>query len=246
MAQQAYAQAFQAGDAGTAWDKVVYSRASYDTFIWELQQPRLLSVARHVAAASPGARMLDFACGTGRVLAAIEPFAQEAVGLDISPAMLAAARSKVQRATVLCGNILDSPDLLGADFDMITAFRFFLNTEPSLRLPIMKALAQRLRGPESRLVFNVHGNTSSVLGLYRVARPLAKNRNARTMSYTETKRLAEDAGLKVEACYGYGLTPRRLYSTPLGPLLRRIDTWAASQQPLARLTRDLLFICRPC
>ena len=43
-------------------------------------------------------QLLDFACGTGRVLACVEPLARTVDGIDISENMVAVARKRCQRA----------------------------------------------------------------------------------------------------------------------------------------------------
>jgi SAM-dependent methyltransferase len=52
----------------------------------------------------PGDRVLDVGCGTGALLEAIVAAGGAAVGVDISPAMVEAARARVPDATVLLGD----------------------------------------------------------------------------------------------------------------------------------------------
>ena len=56
--------------APDAWDRVVYAPGTYDSFIWSLQREIVVALASGLAARRPSIAYLDFACGTGRVLAA--------------------------------------------------------------------------------------------------------------------------------------------------------------------------------
>jgi demethylmenaquinone methyltransferase/2-methoxy-6-polyprenyl-1,4-benzoquinol methylase/ArsR family transcriptional regulator len=53
-----------------------------------------------MARAKPVHRLIDCGAGTGRMLELLAPFAQEAIGVDLSPAMLSVARAKLDRAGV--------------------------------------------------------------------------------------------------------------------------------------------------
>jgi hypothetical protein len=53
------------------------------------------------------------------------------------------------------------------------------------------------------------------------------------------------AGLEIEAFYGFGLAPHRLYRTPLAPVVKRFDRWSVGNPVLRWISHDLLFVCRP-
>ena len=244
-----YDQEFQAADSGKTWDAVVYGYNTYDSFIWDLQREKLLPMFSAMFADNPTLKYLDFACGTGRFLCAFEHMAGQAVGIDISADMLDVARTKVRRAELRQGDILQNTGLADFDYDVITAFRFFLNTEPVTRCAVMQSLARRINHINGRLVFNIHGNASSILRVKSVLATKNPSQMARytgsvTMSLGETYDLVERSGMEVESWYGFGLCPRRLYSTPFRPLVRALDRWAAGVPALRRFSRDLLFVCR--
>src|SRR5690606_20565394 len=130
------------------YDAKLFSPGSFDAAIWEREQ-RLIDeiVGKHVPRRQT---YLDFACGTGRVLAHVEPYFESAVGLDISDTMLAAASSRVKAATLVQGDATTDPAVLhGSRFDFITAFRFFLNAQPALRDDAMAFFASALRDRDS-------------------------------------------------------------------------------------------------
>ena len=50
--------------------------------------------------------------------------------IDVSPDMLALAGARCPRARLIRGDVTTTPGLAPGPFDLITAFRFFLNAEP--------------------------------------------------------------------------------------------------------------------
>jgi len=245
MTTSQYANLHRADWVPNYYDEVIYDPAGYDTFIWTIQRRLVQAIVGRLARGRQRFKYLDFATGTGRIISTIEHLTTEAVGLDISEHMLAFARRRTNGNTPLkVGDILDQPDIVDADFDLITAFRFFLNTEPELRLRVMRALAQRLAGPSSRLIFNVHGNAWSSVAFKSMYQQFRGWGPANRMSYTQIRQLVEDAGLRIETFYGFGLAPHRLYRTPLAPLAKWIDRSLAGKTPLRWISHDLVFVCR--
>jgi hypothetical protein len=168
----------------------------------------------------------------------------ESIGLDISPQMAAFADAKTRRSRIVVGDILQTPDL-GSGFDAITAFRFFLNTEPDMRTRVMHALAARLESSASRLIFNVHMNKHSTYRVRSAYLRLRGQGGLNTLTFGEARRLVEDAGLEVETLLGFGLWPEAVYQhARLGPVVKWLDRRAAGDTPLRWVSHDLLFVCR--
>ncbi|MBA2456447.1 MAG: class I SAM-dependent methyltransferase [Nocardioidaceae bacterium] len=74
--------------------------------------------------ASPGARVLDAGCGSGRVTLELHRRGYEVVGVDVDPSMLRAARRAAPELTFLEGDLagLDAlDDRLGGTFDLVVA-----------------------------------------------------------------------------------------------------------------------------
>lgn len=74
-----------------------------------------------LAAIKPGETVYDLGCGDGRILiAAVEKFKAKAIGIEISPKVVAEARSRIKKAgvgdkaQVIQGDLLQT-DLTGAD-----------------------------------------------------------------------------------------------------------------------------------
>src|SRR5262249_23544285 len=139
-----------------------------------------------------------------------------------------------------------------ARYDLITAFRFVLNAEPALRAAAMKALAARLRGPESRLVFNNHGHLWSAKLLLRPRHALRRlgrgwQPEGNYMTARQARTLAAGAGLVIEQSLGSAhLSPRiakLLPAAAVAGLERRLSRsrllgrFGSHQMYVARLAR---------
>ena len=108
----------------------------------------------------------------------------------------------------------------------------------------MASLARRLRGPDSRLVFNIHGNATSSLALTSMYRRLRGWGPAWLMSHREVRSLVEGSGLQIVERVGFGLWPHRLYRTPIGPALRAADRLALGNRFLRSVSHDVIYVCR--
>ncbi len=109
------------------------------------------------------AKLLDFACGTGRILSVVEDKVASSDGVDISEEMAMLAKGKCSRSNISVGNIVTNPDLANADYGIVTSFRFLLNTDPLTREQVLIELRKRLANSKGVLIVNVHGNRSSLV-----------------------------------------------------------------------------------
>src|SRR5687767_532003 len=221
------------------YDAKLFAPGSFDAAMWERE--RLLIdrvVQQHVPRRGS---YLDFACGTGRVLSYVEPHFRAAVGLDISDTMLAVARERVPDATLVQADATRNPAALQhRRFDFVTAFRFFLNAQPSLRDAAMAFLVTTLRDESSRLLFNVHGNRHSTRALLAAKAMITREQFA-SMSVRDSIELAARHGLEVVEWYGIGSYDKSLLR--LMPM--RAWRWAEAVAPLPkRCNVYLYFLCR--
>jgi len=221
------------------YDAIIYNDDSYDAFIWSLQRPDIRSRVAALRDARGPLRYLDFACGTGRVLTALEDLTQEATGMDLAPPMAELARQK-SGATVLVGDVIDPAQRPEGQFDLITAFRFFLNVDEATRTGVMGALATMLRPDGGVLIFNMHANARSTASLVRW-RPDA-SRSANLMRISDVHDLVHRSGLKVVGQLGYGLSPRSLYHGKLARSVRALDRRCAGER-FSAISHDVVFIC---
>ena len=208
-----YARAFCDPAAASSYERF-YVRGTSDEAIWSIEQEFLADFFERNRSNWPACSYLDFACGTGRVISFMEDRVTTSRGIDVSPEMLKIAASKVHRSELICTDITKAAPP-GA-YDLITAFRFFLNAEPDLRLIIMKALASQLRDEKSRLIFNNHGNPFSYKA---VAWPVHRFRqliNGRKpagnyLTDADVRALLAAANLEVVEQTGYGVISPKLF-----------------------------------
>jgi len=247
----AYANRFQDPKAVAAYDAKEYGAGSYSSRMWELQRPVVLDLIRQFREQSKRPlNLLDFACGTGRVLSCLEPLAESIDGVDISEEMVAVARKHCRKAALRVGNVVTQPELLGKNYDVITAFRFLLNVEPAVRRSVLKRLREVIRQPEGLLIVNVHGNSRSLRHpaiVWRRWRERSRPSDAmlNEMSPNETRALLRECGFEVVQQFGFGIMPPTLYRTPLQGLAGAVDRALAGDNACRNCSIDLLFICRP-
>jgi predicted TPR repeat methyltransferase len=205
--QTDYRLSHTAPDYGTGYHRM-FSDAPYRKYIWETEK-RILNelLARYFDKRIEN--YLDFACGTGRILTHIEPHARQSVGLDLSDSMLEVAAQGVSTSSLLKGDITSEPLLQDERFDLITAFRFFLNAQPQLRDEVMRELAARL-ADTGYLVFNIHNNTYSLTNaisvLYTAVR-YRKRAEFNQMSVAEVRALTAKHGLNIVQIVPYATYP---------------------------------------
>jgi len=246
-----YSTRFQEKDAVEAYEAGEYGMESYSTFIWQLQRPVLEGILKDFRRRHSGpVRLLDFACGTGRVLAALEPLVDSAEGIDISKNMVAVARMRCSKARLVTGDVLAQPALLPDACEIISCFRFVLNAEPELRAGILRRLREVLRPPHGLLLVNVHGNSHSlrhpaILWRRRRRRVASENTMLNEMSTGEAERLLVESGFEIVHRFGFGIMPPMLYRTPLRLLTHAVDRWLCGENWLSQWSIDLLFVCRP-
>ena len=184
---------------------------------------------------------LDFACGTGRILAFLGGRTKSSVGVDLSAAMLALARSSNTNAELLEAD-LTKDDVLGSrKFNLITAFRFFPNAQPALRREALKVLVDHLDA-DGNIVFNNHMNTASTI--YRLARLLGRG-GYEGMSMVEVRALVAEHDLEIVRTYHSCVLPATDKHMLLPqPILWAIE-WVLSRIPLFRnLGKNLVFVCK--
>jgi predicted TPR repeat methyltransferase len=230
------------GSWSDGYDDKLFSPGSYDFHVWQ-QEKRLLTelIGKWVHRRH---RYLDFACGTGRILAHVEPHFAMSVGLDISWSMLTQARSKIRNAILVCGDATRVPELLSGTFDCITAWRFFLNAQPELREQAMAFLASKLASAESVLMFNVHGNRHSSR-CFMIALNRLRGQRHNTMSFAEVQELVERHGLEIVEWHGVNFLDKAFYNCMPNGLWRIIETLLSPLKKwLDKFSVYFVFVCR--
>ncbi|UVK44035.1 class I SAM-dependent methyltransferase [Mesorhizobium sp. AR07] len=178
--------------------------SGYYGALWEkIERSLVLDVLRPMGGA--GRTCLDFACGTGRITNIAAELFGEVVGVDVSESMLACAQVP---QNVRLRHIDMTTQPLGETFDVITAFRFFLNAEDRLKWEALKAINEQLKD-DGRFVCNVHMNATSPIGLVcRLLNRLSGRTIRNTLSAARFNEFLSSSGFVVEAMIPYGYLPR--------------------------------------
>lgn len=189
-----------------------YATIPWRKFLW-LREQKIILLILEKYFKGKDIHLLDFACGTGRITSFLENRVKTSTAVDVSNSMLAIAREKLKRAEIIKTDITIDDVLKGRKFNLITAFRFFLNAEPELRVVAMKALSELL-AQDGYLVFNNHHNIGCPWIKWSYMRHRQKKPQSiyNVMSIREMRKLAEDAGLEIIEIYpvGYFHPPRIL------------------------------------
>lgn len=247
-----YREVFTDRQRAEEYERSMLHSRSYHEVLWEVEKLQLRAIVDELRATHPRIEYLDFAAGTGRVTAFMEGLVDASTAIEISEQMIAVARAKLSRTTLVCADVTPAGAPVEGAYDLITAFRFVLNAEPRLRLAGLKALAARLRDRTSLLVFNNHGHLPShkllMFPVHRVRRA-ARAREGWSpdwnyMTDSRVRRLANEAGLEVVRRLGCGLLSARV-ARLIG--FERAVRWERSMAgggPLGRFGGNQMYVAR--
>ncbi len=93
-------------------------------------------------------RILDFGCGTGRLVIPFAKTAAEVVGLDVSDSMLAEARRNCESHGLVNVQLLKSADTIGdslGEFDLVHSFIVFQHIPVAKGMHILRQVLRRVR-----------------------------------------------------------------------------------------------------
>jgi SAM-dependent methyltransferase len=250
-----YKERFKTPKVVQNYENAEYAPGSYSSWIWELQCSYVQREVQALHRERSRIRLLDFACGTGRVLSFVEGLVDESIGIDISGEMLRLAASKCRKSTLVEGNLAENSSLVTGSFDVVTMFRFILNAGPELSSAILRILHPLLLARHGRLICNVHGNSFSLRRLALAAhRSGRSSRSAQSgepppmleqMSPRQITDLFQQTGYRVISVYGFGLFPRLFYGGTGSSIIKACDKIAAGNTWLKWVSTDLLFVCEP-
>ena len=229
--------------------EALYTETSYSEALWQIEKARLAAFIEEFRQSHPRIDYMDFAAGTGRVISMLEDKVDSATGIEISEAMIDVAKKKLAKARMICTDITASDAEIEGRYDFITAFRFVLNAEPSLRLAALRALAARLKDKTSCIVFNNHGNLwSHKLVLWPFHKLRRLDRRYRTegnyMTNGQAKRLAKQAGLQIDRVVGCGLLGAKAMRLMSFRNAVRLETTLANWPLLPRLGVNQMYVAR--
>ena len=148
---------------------------------------------------------LDFAGGTGRISSILGPAVVSQVVLDISPTMLEVARQKLSKATIMNFDFRESNNSVeDKTFDLVTAFRFFPNAEPSLRAEAFAFLSRKIKD-KGYMICNNHRNFWSIPYM---AMRLTMIGGDVGMTNSQVIRLASINGFELVETHSFGILPQ--------------------------------------
>jgi len=237
--QQSSLSGYRASHQGKGTDyHATFVQSAPRAIMWELEKDILSRLVEGLFASPP--RLLDFACGTGRIAGHLENRCAHSTGVDVSASMLEVARRTTHRTELLHGDIVTSPLLQGRQFDLITAFRFFPNAEEELRSAVIRTLTGYL-APGGHLVFNNHKNDTSLM--LKVARAAGRG-DPRNMSHMEVEDLVQISGLRIREAIplGYLNWNEILTLRPLG-LALAVERRLMKMPRLHKLAQNVIYVC---
>ena len=144
--------------------------------------------------------------------------------------------------------------LEGRKFDVITAFRFFLRAEVSLRQSVFSKIYE-LMNDDCLFIFNVHDNKNSLnRPLYFFSRltgkesPVPSSFDMGTRPHfqeAEVHSMLEESGLKLEKTVYLGFVPNMLYGLPMfSRFYYNVDEFLYRRQWFKRMSIERIYYCR--
>jgi SAM-dependent methyltransferase len=242
-----YTEVFQDTDAVTRYQRVVYAPGTWASAVSARQQRFLRTLVARGFGTPPV--LHDFACGTGRVLRALDGHVRAAHGYDSSAEMLAcAADTGAELHAVDADGTVPAPVPTDGPA-LVTIFRLLLNAPPELRDRALSFAAAALPTARSGLlVVENHGNRTSLRHASRRLRPhRSSRRNAwfAELSHVEVTDLLSRHGFRVLALRGFALLPQGAYRRRwLRPAARTVDALATRLPGLSGVATDVLYVAR--
>ena len=242
MAKISYKESHKYQSKGDEYE-AYYQNKAWQKFLWSREQDIILKILEKYYTGRD-IHLLDFACGTGRITQFLESRVKTSMGIDVSSSMLAIAREKLKQTEITVADITVENILKPRKFNLITAFRFFLNAEPELRSSAIKAIAELLND-DGYLVFNNHQNSGSPWMRLRHAHYRKKNPEGvyNVMSIEHMNELVKEAGLEIIEIYPVGFfNPPKV---PVSFQINRAIDWVASKfKFLNQFSENLIAVCR--
>jgi ubiquinone/menaquinone biosynthesis C-methylase UbiE len=226
------------------YDPQFFENGTTLNLFWEIERRIIADTIRTMNPAP--SRALDFACGTGRILSILATSIRETVGVDVSAPMLAVALERSPKSVLVEADITTDAAAVDGPFDVITAFRFFLNAQEGLRIESLRAL-RRLMHNDGLLITNFHLNPMSLTGLYlRAMRRLRGIEDPQEMmSLSDAQKLLFTNGFQTIAVHGYGYFLHRTRRLAFPFLLRPFEKRLAAWNVTPKFAQNFILISRP-
>jgi predicted TPR repeat methyltransferase len=222
-----------------------YETQLWQRFLWSREQEIIGQILERYFA-DRDIHLLDFACGTGRITSFLEDRVKTSTGIDVSGSMLAIAGAKLKRTEIIEADITVDKVFEGRKFNLITAFRFFVNAEPTLRAAVMEALA-RLLSEDGYFVFNNHQSFGSPWIKLLYMRHQQKNPEGifNVMTIDEMSRLVEAVGMEIVELYPAGFFHPPKVAVPQF-VTGAVEKICCRFSSLARFSESPIAVCGWC
>lgn len=236
-----YRESHKAKDRGLLYNSRFLENRAY--FHWETyEKPFLHKLFKSLAATKSGP-MLDFACGTGRITKVASQYFHDLTGIDVSQEMLKEAVKDVSGAKFVKMDVTTQKSGFG-EFDVITAFRFFLNAQPALRHEALAWISRHL-SKDGVFILNNHLSCESINGRLICWARAAGITERNCLSEKSLVKLLAENGFHSELIYSYAIIPGFHAFPPVNmPLFKRIESmlW---RYPFAKaLAEQKIYLCR--
>lgn len=218
---------------------------------WEWEQSILRSILDKKL--NNDSSILDFACGTGRILTFLNSQSKNVTGVDLSDTMLEVSRKNLPDVEIIKADITKNNIFKGnRQFDVITAFRFFLNAQNSLRIEVLNALNPILK-EDGIFIFNNHGNALGIgtfLGNWAIdMKNLFRSSDKRfvynTLSESKIKHLLNETGFEVIETYHRSVFPILNEKTKFNvSKIEKLENWFSSRKSLRPFARNVIYVCK--
>ena len=198
--------------------------------------------------------ILDFACGTGRILKYLAGKSQNVTGVDLSDSMLEITKKNLPQIEVIKADLTRDNVLKNQNrqFDVITAFRFFLNAQNSLRIEVLNELHPLLK-EDGILIFNNHGNSGN-LGVFLgqfvqlknpFVKPERRVNNYNVLSESKMKKVLKNTGFEIIKTHHRSVVPVLTEKTFFDMTrFDRLEDWFSSKQYFRLLSRNIIYVCK--
>ncbi|GJL52101.1 MAG: hypothetical protein NPIRA01_33280 [Nitrospirales bacterium] len=251
-----YLESYAQGDAsGENYDKGISN--NFELTIFELEKKILLLIFNRWSQLGSNLSLLDYACGTGRILSVLKDVIPTKVGMDASAIQLKKAKEKNIGAELILGNIVTESQLLsGRKFSFITSFRLFLNLEKKNRVPVLKGLYDVL-DENGVLILDNHMNRYSLLGMvaWFMRKVLGYKKKSQlqpgergiidTMSEGELRGHLAEAGFVVREVHRLFVLPgnKNILLLPRNMLIK-LEEKISNTPVLNKLSKNQIFVCQ--
>lgn len=205
------------GDKAYSYESKTYQKNSYYSLMWKIEKKYLENFLKEQDRFNT---YLDFACGSGRVIELVENYVVRSVGIDVSSQMLEITSQKVKKSKLVLQDI--SKEGLKEKFDLITAYRFFLNAQEDLRHSVVAEFSRSTNDNSVIIVSNQGNKTSFRFFIALLHRIMGKRLNQ--LSKNEFMDLFAPYGFNLVQYRGIGVLPKFLYKVrPLVSVFYSID-----------------------